>query len=347
MRRNFGNAGKIIKITPPHAIAGGEVYLECENFPVRSGGDLRCYFGDEYTSVGSASANRVVTSAPAASIRTRGKIEVSLFSDGEHSQNSIGLTAAELLAEDLHQVANPAFDPNENALVVTRSGSRGQQLPVTLFRLLLNGDLEDISGDVMNPTGIAFDPSGAMFVTSRAEGVVYRINRNDEAVPFASDLGIATGIAFDRDGNMFVGDRAGTVYKINSIGESRVFAALEQSIAAYHLAFGVDNRLYVTRPNVASFDSILRIDEDGEVSTFYRGLGRPQGLAFDRDGNLYVAGCLRERRGIIRVSPGGDAELFVAGMNIVGLCFGKNGEMFVATNDSIFRLDVGIYGTLV
>ncbi|HZH35091.1 MAG TPA: hypothetical protein VEX64_09635, partial [Pyrinomonadaceae bacterium] len=162
------------------------------------------------------------------------------------------------------------------------------------------------------------------------------------------DLGIATGLAFDRRGNMFVGDRSGTIFKINPIGEKTVFATLEQSIAAYHLAFGADNALYVTRPNVASFDAVMRIDEEGEVSTFYRGLGRPQGLAFDREGNLYVAASLRQRRGIIRISPEGDeAELFIAGMNIVGLCFGANGEMFVATNDAVFKLQLGIYGTLL
>jgi sugar lactone lactonase YvrE len=91
----------------------------------------------------------------------------------------------------------------------------------------------------------------------------------------------------------------------------------------------------------------MRVDEYGEVSTFYRGLGRPQGLAFDREGNLYVAASLRQRRGIVRISPDGkDAEMFVAGMNIVGLCFGSNGEMFIATNEAIFSLPLGIYGTL-
>lgn len=347
MRNKFGSAGRITKVTPQAAIAGGEVYIECERFPVRTGSDVRCYFGEDYSSAIAASSNRIITIVPDATEKTAGETEVTLFCDRERSENAFSITTSETLAEDLHQVANPAFDPNENCLIVTRSGSRGQQLPTTLFRLRLDGDLEDISGDVLNPTGIAFDPTGQMFVTSRAEGVVYRITRADEAVPFASDLGIATGLAFDRAGNMYVGDRAGTIHKINSIGDTEVFATLEQSIAAYHLAFGLDNNLYVTRPNVASFDSIMRIDQDGEVSAFYRGLGRPQGLAFDREGNLYVAACLRERRGIVRIAPDQTAEFFVAGMNIVGLCFGKNGELFVATNDSIYKLDLGIYGTLL
>lgn len=346
-------AGTIKRVTPQNAIPGGEVIVECENFPIQRGSDFRCYFNDERGDISGASPRCVLVTLPAQMPKEShrgndGKTEVKLFCDGNYSAIYNDLVTGEKLRDSLHLVANPAVDSADGSLIVTRSGSRGQQLPVTLFRLYADGGLEEISGDIMNPTGIAFSPSGELFVTSRAEGSVYRINRENEALPFASDLGIATGLAFNRRGEMFVGDRAGTIYRINSIGDTEFFASLEQSIAAYHLAFGADGALYVTRPNVASFDSVMRIDEDGEVSTFYRGLGRPQGLAFDRAGNLYVAASLRQRRGIVRISPGGaDAELFVAGMNVVGLCFGEAGEMFVATNEAVYRLPLGIYGTLL
>lgn len=164
---------------------------------------------------------------------------------------------------------------------------------------------------------------------------------------FAGDLGIATGLAFNRQGEMFVGDRGGKIYRVNEIGEARPWAEHEPSVSAYHLAFGPDNALYVTGPTVSSFDSIVRFDEDGEASVFFRGLGRPQGLAFDREGNLYVAASLRGRRGIVRISPDGDANIVVAGMNLVGLAFSPNGEMAVATNEAVYRLPLEIYGTLL
>ena len=108
------------------------------------------------------------------------------------------LTVGKKLAGDLHPVANPAFDPDDGALFVTRSGSRGEELPVTLFRIDISGDVSEYSGDIPNPTGIAFSPDGQMFVSSRLEGVVYKINPFKEAVPFARNLGVASGIAFDQ-----------------------------------------------------------------------------------------------------------------------------------------------------
>ena len=73
---------------------------------------------------------------------------------------------------------------------------------------------------------------------------------------------------------MFVGDRSGTIYRVNEIGEGTSFATLEPSMAAYHLAFGPDGHLYVTGPTLSSFDSVMRISPDGEVTRFFSGLGR-------------------------------------------------------------------------
>jgi hypothetical protein len=61
-----------------------------------------------------------------------------------------------------------------------------------------------------------------------------------------------------------------------------------------------------------------------------------------------LAGCYRGRHGIVKVDAGGQgAETVVAGMNLVGLCFSRQGEMIVATNDAVYSLPLGIYGTLL
>ena len=185
-------------------------------------------------------------------------------------------------------------------------------------------------------------------MTSRFDGCVYRVTPLKEVIEFASELGIATGLAFNRDGEMFVGDRSGTIFRVNEIGEAKPWVQLEASVSAYHLAFGPDDSLYVAGPTVSSFDSITRFDREGQASVFYRGLGRPQGLAFDRQGNLYVAASLRGRHGIVGISPDGlTAKIVVAGMNVIGLAFSSQGEMIVVTNESIYSLPLGIHGTLL
>jgi sugar lactone lactonase YvrE len=81
------------------------------------------------------------------------------------------------------------------------------------------------------------------------------------------------------------------------------------------------------------------------VSKFYTGLGRPQGLAFDVDGNCYVAASLRGHRGIVRITPDGrKAEIVVAGANLVGLAFDRQGDMIVVSTQRVYRVPMGIKG---
>ncbi|MGI8898536.1 MAG: Vgb family protein [Pyrinomonadaceae bacterium] len=340
----MSSPGPTIRISPKSGITGGEVCIECDVFDTREAAKCAVWFGAEQAHVVALGPHRVVALVP--ELKQSGPVDLILESPGKRSAPAT-FVVGKRIAEDLHPVTNPAFDPDEGALFVTRSGSRGEQLPVSLFRIEPNGEVSEFSGDITNPTAIAFDKEGQMFVTSRVDGTVYRVNPFRKAVAFVRNLGIATGMAFDSAGTMYVGDRTGTIYKVNGIGEEKAWVQLEPSVSAYHLAFGLDNALYVTGPTVTSFDSIYRIDQHGEVEVFYKGLGRPQGLAFDDEGNLYLATSLRGRRGIVRILPDRDAELFVAGMNLVGLVFSSSGDMVVASNDSVYSLALGIKGLLI
>ncbi len=341
----MNKAGRIISINPPYAIPGGEIIINCENFQLGDTGEYGCYFDGKEARMVGASANRVLAIVPEGF--ETAEVQVYLESGGERSETKT-LIVGEKLADDLHLVANPAIDPKDDSLIVTRSGSRGQQLPVTLLRLETSGFLNEMTAEILNPTGVAFDRSGELYVTARADGEVCRISGDEETLPYASDLGIATGIAFDKENSMFVGDRSGTIYRVSDFGTPESFAVLEPSVSAYHLAFGADEKLYVTAPGLASFDAIYRVDKAGFDEVFYRGLGRPQGIAFDRDGNLYAAACLRGRHGIVKISADGeDAEIFVAGMNIIGLCFTRRGELIAATSEAVYSLPIGVQGVLL
>lgn len=336
----------VTSVEPNAGIAGGEVIVHLSGVTAELLPTLRVNFGGSDAHLVSVANTRALALVP--DVVVDQPVEVVLTTpQSRSSDGSPQFTMGQRLARDLHPVANPAFNPADGSLLVTRSGTRGEHVPTSIFRIDADGDLEEFSGDITNPTSIAFDRTGRMFVTSRFDGMVYRITPERQVVAFASDLGIATGLAFNREGEMFVGDRSGTIHRINEIGQAKSWAEHEPSVSAYHLAFGPDDALYVTGPTVSSFDLITRFDADGKAEVFFRGLGRPQGLAFDRKGNLYVAAALRGRRGIVRIAPDAkDARLVVAGMNIVGLAFGPQGQMVVATNEAVYSLPLGIEGLL-
>ena len=266
--------------------------------------------------------------------------QVMVQSNG-HVSNGREIKIAQPIAENLHPVANPALDLDGN-IYVTFSGSRGQKVPVSIYKIDGHYNTKPFVSDLMNATGLAFNHDGQLYVSSRYDGTVYRIAPNGTISTYAEGMGVATGIAFDREGNLYVGDRTGTIWRIAPDRQIFVFATLEPSLAAYHLAFSPDGTLYVTGPTTSSFDAVYSVDPHGTVSVFYRGLGRPQGLAFDAQGNLYVAASLAGQRGIVKVSPDQKATLAVSGHNLVGLAFTRTGGAVLATTNSVFHLTWGI-----
>jgi sugar lactone lactonase YvrE len=336
---------KITAVEPRYAVPGGEITVICEGFDAGHDAGGGVFVGGEPCRIVSAAARRIVANIPDEA--AGGDSVVHIECRGATS-GPMPLSVGRLLAADMHIVANPAVDPSDDALILTRSGSRGQHLPATLFRLEPDGYVDELPEPILNPTGVAFGPDGQMYVTNRAQGEVYAVGRDGTATVYATGLGIATGIAFDAEGLMYVGDRSGTIFRVRELGEVETFTVMEPSVAAYHMAFGPDGRLFVTSPGLASHDAVHVIDKEGFDEAFFRGFGRPQGLAFDKAGNLYVAACYMGSHGIVKILPeGSTAEYFVAGNNVVGLCFTRKGEMIVATGDSVYAIDCGIEGTLL
>jgi sugar lactone lactonase YvrE len=260
-----------------------------------------------------------------------------------HTSNPQTVKVAVPIADDLHLVANPALDAEGN-IYVTFSGSRGQKVPVAISKIDANYEVKPFLNEMMNATAIAFDRDGQMYVSSRHDETIYKVAPNGTVSSYAEGMGVATGIAFDRDENLYVGDRSGTIFKISRDRQIFVFATLEPSVSAYHLAVGHAGDLFVTGPTTSSFDAVYKIDPHGSVSTFYRGLGRPQGVAFDIEGNLYVAASLTGRRGIVKITPQGKASLEVAGQGLVGLAFAPGKSAILATNGAVHHISWNIAG---
>jgi sugar lactone lactonase YvrE len=250
------------------------------------------------------------------------------------------------LATGLHQVDNPAYDLDGN-LYVTFSGSRGQQSPVSIYVVRRDGSREPFVSDLPNPTSMAFDAEGHLYVSSRFDGSVHRIDPDGTVAPYATDLGVACGIAFGPDGLLYVGDRSGSILRVED-GRASLVASIPPSVAAFHLAFGPDGALYVTAPTLSARDPLYRISPEGEVEVVHEGFGRPQGLAFDAQGRLYVVDSLAGASGVYRLRPDrpDEIEQVLAGGEVIGIAFDPRGGVVLASSDTAYRLDVTLHGLL-
>lgn len=330
---------EISDVSPRAAIPGGDFQIRGRNFARTD--RPRVLLGDVTAPVIIGSDSFLIARVPDGV--SEGRIVVE---SGMQASSAWSCGIGVQIADGLHPVANPAVDSQGN-IYTTFSGSRGQKTPASVYRIDTNYSVKPIVSDLMNATGLAFDSDGVLYVSSRHDGIVYQVSYGGNLSVYVEGMGVATGIAFDRQDNLYVGDRSGTIFKISRERQIYVFCTLEPSIAAYHMAFGLDDYLYVTGPTTSSFDSVYRISPTGELEVFYRGLGRPQGLAFDAEGNLYVAASMRGRKGVVRIDRAANAELFLSGPNIVGLAFTPSKAVVLATNNAIYRVDVGIKGALL
>lgn len=336
-RKNVDGHPYIEAIEPAASLPGGEIRIIGKSLKPPKLGRPQVDFSGVAGSIVMSAEDFIIARVPYGAHSG----QVIIQSNG-HASNAREIKIAQPIAENLHPVANPAIDLEGN-IYVTFSGGRGQKVPVSIYKIDTNYNVRPFLSDLMNATGIAFDAEGLMYVSSRYDGAVYKVAPNGALTTYAEGMGIATGIAFDHEQNLYVGDRTGTIWRIARDRQMFVFATLEPSVAAYHLAFA-NGSLYVTGPTTSSFDVVSRIDPQGTVETFYRGLGRPQGMAFDATGNLYVAASLAGKRGIVRITPDRKASLAVAGHGLVGLAFTRTGGAVLATTSAVFHLTWGIQG---
>jgi sugar lactone lactonase YvrE len=315
-------AGARVTVHAPRAAAGGD------RLPAVA-------VGGAPARVVTAASSRVTFIVPAGVQGGRLPVEV------EGLDQPVTLHVASVIASGVHQVDNPAVAASGDVFL-TNSGARGQRVPVSLYRVPPSGEREDYLSDLVNATSMAFDGDGALHVSSRYDGVVYRVGADRRVESVAGDLGVACGIAFAPDGTLFVGDRSGTVFRVGPGRRVAPFATLPASMAAFHLASGPGSALFVSAPTFGTYDHVYRIGLDGAVSVVSSEFGRPQGLAVDERGDLLVVDAVAGRAGLYRVRPGQPRECLLGAPALVGVALDPRGGLVVSSNDTAYRLDVPV-----
>jgi DNA-binding beta-propeller fold protein YncE len=321
----------IASVTPLRAVAGGRVTLRGSGFPEDTIPVVTV--GGQRAHVAFASRSRLVITVPDDVEPGPAPIRIEDLPGATAYVNVGGSWAT-----GLHQVDNPVFDPQGN-LFVTYSGSRGQESPVSIFRVTPAGTREPFVSGIVNATSMAIGPDRKLYVSSRFEGAVYRVSAEGTHELVVSELGVACGLAFDPDGSLYVGDRSGTIFRVRD-NRAEPFATLPPSVAAFHLAISPDAELFASGPTLSTYDHVYRIGSDGSVRSVAATFGRPQGLAFSPDGELHVVDALAGRSGLYRLKDlDGDPELLVTGYGFIGVAFGPSGELAIASNDTAYRFD--------
>ena len=206
------------------------------------------------------------------------------------------------IAENLHPVTNPAVDRSATSTPLSAVRA-GQKVPVAVYRIDLNFNMRPFINDMMNADRHCRGPDGLIYISSRFDGMVYQVTPNGNMSVFVEGMGVATGICF-RSTRQSVRRRPQRHdFQNQPDRQIFVFATLEPSIAAYHLAWGPDQHLYVSGPDDIELRQHLPRADNGDVEIFYRGLGRPQGMAFDAGTISTPPHRYMGRKGVVRITP--------------------------------------------
>ncbi len=173
--------------------------------------------------------------------------------------------------------------------------------PCPILRTTPSGGAPVVVGNIegpCNPTGLAFDRDGDLFIADGARIVTLRPSAASPptATVHATDVPGANGVAFDRDGRLWVSDGATAQGRVWRIGSDRVpvemFRVQPMANDVNLDATGIGG---VGRDNRGLPPGTVTITPNGRQAANMLGSQHlvANGLAFDHDGDVLVADTAR------------------------------------------------------
>src|SRR5215472_15675299 len=136
-------------VVPAAALPGGEIRITGTGLRPADLRRPRVQFGDVDGAVIISSDHFLVARVPEGA--TSGPVVVATNGTVSNPQQ---VKVAVPIADNLHPVTNPALDAEGN-IYVTFSGSRGQKVPVAIFKIDTNYEVKPFLPEMMNATSIA------------------------------------------------------------------------------------------------------------------------------------------------------------------------------------------------
>jgi tetratricopeptide (TPR) repeat protein len=197
--------------------------------------------------------------------------------------------------------------------------------------------------DLTNPTALAFDHSGNLFVADHPAETIFKFTPDGTRSIFVTGVRLSdgNGLAFDAADNLFVLSPSGeyhvggTILKFSPDGTRSTFATGVG--LPYSLAIDPSGNLFVSDWDTGS---IYKLTPKGEKSTFATTEIAAKILACDQAGNLFAGVPLK--RSIFKYEPGGAKSDFATGMIPAVLAADKTGNVYVGdTGNTIFKFTPG------
>src|SRR6266498_1467029 len=212
-------------------------------------------------------------------------------------------------------------------------------LTVVCLATLLASSYGAAGVDLNNPTALAFDHSGNLFVADHAAQTIFKFRSDGTRSVFVTEVRLSdgNGLAFDAADNLFVlspsGEYhvSGTILKFSPDGTQSTFATGVG--LPYSLAIDPSGNLFVSDWDTGS---IYKITPKGEKSTFATTEIAAKILACDQAGNLFAGVPLKHS--IFKYEPGGAKSDFATGITTYALAVDKAGNVYVGdTGTTIFK----------
>jgi sugar lactone lactonase YvrE len=197
--------------------------------------------------------------------------------------------------------------------------------------------------DLTNPTALAFDHSGNLFVADHAAETIFKFTPDGTRSIFVTGVRLSdgNGLAFDAADNLFVLSPSGeyhvggTILKFSPDGTRSTFATGVG--LPYSLAIDPSGNLFVSDWDTGS---IYKLTPKGEKSTFATTEIAAKILACDQAGNLFAGVPLK--RSIFKYEPGGAKSDFATKIIVNTLAIDKAGNVYVGdTGNTIFKFTPG------
>ncbi len=210
------------------------------------------------------------------------------------------------------------------------------------------------SSGLQNPSGLAFDSAGNLFVANNFGSTIQKFDTNGVASLFTT-LTAPFGLAFDSAGNLYAASSyANTISKFDANANGSIFAT-NGLMTPQGLAFDSLCNLYVANLNT---NTIEKFDSNGNGSVFATngaifGAFGP-GLAIDSANNVYVL-TNYYGIGIGKFSPAGVLSPFATNTgpgfgiaNAQGMAFDSAGNLYVANyyGGTVEKFDTSGHGTV-